>query len=206
MIGERLYAAVARAGRAYARIRTRVLYGPFLGRLGRGSVIRRPILISNPRHIHIGERVLIRDGARLEVVLLPGGPAPRLEIGSGSNIEQNVHIVCHHRVVIGSNVSITANCAIVDTTHPFEGIAPGQKIGAHILPDHASVEIGDGAFLGIGTVVLPDVQIGPGAVIGANSVVTRSLPAYCCAAGAPARVLRIYRDPPDASPPASPGT
>jgi acetyltransferase-like isoleucine patch superfamily enzyme len=195
VIGARLFDAAARLDRAWHRMRTRLIYGPFLKRLGRGSVIRRPILVSNPGCIEIGERVLIREGARLEVIALPGQPTPRLRIGAGTNIEQNVHIVCHHRVVIGPNVSVTANCAIVDTTHPFEGLAPGQKIGAGIAADAAFVEIGEGAFLGIGTVVLPNVTIGPGAVIGANSVVTQSLPAHCCAAGAPARVLRTYQPP-----------
>jgi acetyltransferase-like isoleucine patch superfamily enzyme len=192
-MGARLFAWLSRLGRAYHRLRTRVLYGPFLGRLGRGSVIRRPILLSNPQHIEIGDQVLIRDGARLEVIAVRGRPAPILRIGSRTNIEQNVHIVCHHRVLIGPNVSITANCAIVDTSHPFEDLPPDQKIGAAIAHDDASVEIGEGAFIGIGTVILPNVRIGAGAVIGANSVVTGDLPEYCCAAGAPARVLRIYR-------------
>lgn len=193
MSGARLFALLGRLGRLYHRVKTQVWYRPFFRRLGRGSVIRRPILISNPHCIEIGERVLIRDGARLEVIVLPGRPAPTLRIGSGVNIEQNVHIVCHHRVVIGPNVSITANCAIVDTTHPFEGLPPGGKIGERIQPDEAFVEIGEGAFVGIGTVILPNVSIGAGTVVGANSVVTGPLPDHCCAAGAPARVLRVYR-------------
>jgi len=39
-------------------------------------------------------------------------------------------------------------------------------------------------------VVCPGVTIGTGAVIGANSVVTKSIPDYCVAAGSPARVLK----------------
>lgn len=193
MIGPSLFAAVRRIDHVIQRLRTRVVYGPFLGKLGRASVIRRPILVSNPQYIEIGDEVLIREGGRLEVLVTAGRPAPKLQIGSRTNIEQNVHIVCHHRVIIGPNVSITANCAIVDTTHPFEDLEPGQKIGARIADDDAFVEIGEGAFIGIGTVILPNVRIGAMAVIGANSVVTQSVPEYCCAAGAPARVLRNYR-------------
>ncbi len=191
--GPGLFAAMGRLDHAVQRLKTRLVYAPFFGRLGRASVIRRPLLISNPRYIEVGDGVLIREGVRLEVLALAGRPAPVLRIGSGTNIEQNVHIVCHHRVLIGSNVSITANCAIVDTSHPFENLPPGRKIGAVIADDDAFVEVGDGAFLGIGAVILPNVRIGAGAVIGANSVVTHSVPDYCCAAGAPARVLRVYR-------------
>ena len=54
---------------------------------------------------------------------------PELRIGNNVDIEQNVHIVCHHRVTIGDDVSITANCAIVDTTHAFDDLPPGTKIG-----------------------------------------------------------------------------
>jgi len=193
MILARLFALGNRIKWAYYRLRTRCLYGPFLRSLGRGSSIRRPVLITHPEHIDIGDRVLVRENGRLQVIVTPGRPAPMLRIGSGTNIEQNVHIVCHHRVLIGANVSITANCAIVDVTHPFEQLPPGAKIGAEIADDDAFVEIGDGAFIGIGTVILPNVRIGAGAVIGANSVVTQSVPDFCCAAGAPARVLRQYR-------------
>ena len=48
--------------------------------------------------------------------------------------------------------------------------------------------IGDGSWLGHGTVVLPGAHIGRHVVIGANSVVTGEIPDFSVAAGAPARV------------------
>ncbi len=50
--------------------------------------------------------------------------------------------------------------------------------------------IGDGSWLGHGTVVLPGARIGRNVVVGANSVVKGELPDDCLAAGVPARVLR----------------
>jgi acetyltransferase-like isoleucine patch superfamily enzyme len=41
--------------------------------------------------------------------------------------------------------------------------------------------------------VLPNVRIGKGCVIGAHSVVTRDIPDYSVAAGAPAKILRPVR-------------
>jgi acetyltransferase-like isoleucine patch superfamily enzyme len=42
----------------------------------------------------------------------------------------------------------------------------------------------------MGSVILKGVHVGEGAIIGAGSVVTRHVPPFCLAAGAPARVLR----------------
>ena len=52
------------------------------------------------------------------------------------------------------------------------------------------VQIEDGADIGVGAIILPGVTIGRGAQIGAGAVVTRDIPAFAVAAGAPARVLR----------------
>lgn len=171
----------------------RFFYRHIFGSFGDGSLLYKPMLLSNPQCMHIGDNTLIRQGARLEAVILHPTKPPALHIGSDVNIEQNVHIVCHHRVLIGNRVSITANCAIVDTTHPFDDMSADAKVGAMVQDDEGFVEIGDGSFLGIGCVVLPNVRIGRGCVIGANSVVSRSLPDYCVAAGIPARVLRAVR-------------
>ncbi|WP_243295650.1 acyltransferase [Geothrix mesophila] len=175
------------------RVKSNCLYRPFFGNFGIKSFISAPILITRPDRIYIGNRVGIRQGVRLEVIQSNPARAPLLEIGDGCNIEQNVHIVCHSAVIIGSNVSITANCAIVDVTHPVNPLDPDAKIGGQILDEDSWVYIEDGVFLGIGTVVLPNVRIGKGAVIGANSVVTKDIPPFAIAAGAPAKVLRMYR-------------
>jgi acetyltransferase-like isoleucine patch superfamily enzyme len=150
-------------------------------------------MIVKPQFIHIGEGVIIQSGARLEAVPLNPLNPPQLRIGKNVGIEQNAHIVCHHRVTIGDNVSITANCAIVDTTHPFDDVPVDAKVGDMIQDDEAFVEIGEGTFLGFGSVILPNVKVGKGCVIGANSVVSRSIPDYSVAAGAPAVVLRSIR-------------
>jgi len=172
------------------RFKSKFYYPLIFGRFDSGSLLGAPSVLAEPRYIYVDSGVTIRKGARLEAVVLHPERPPTLRIGRNVNIEQNVHIVCHHRVIIGNDVSITANCSIVDTTHPSDNIPVGAKRGAMIVDDESSVEIGDGTFLGIGCVVLPNVRIGVGCVIGANSVVTRDIPDYSVAAGAPARVLR----------------
>jgi bifunctional UDP-N-acetylglucosamine pyrophosphorylase/glucosamine-1-phosphate N-acetyltransferase len=61
--------------------------------------------------------------------------------------------------------------------------------------------IGDGAFIGVDTMLVAPVEIGPGARTGAGAVVTRSVPAGKLAVGVPARI-REPRARPEADAPA----
>ena len=63
-------------------------------------------------------------------------------------------------------------------------------VETHKVMPERPVVIGDGSWLGHGTVVLPGATIGRHVVVGANSVVTGHLPDNCVAAGVPAKVLR----------------
>jgi acetyltransferase-like isoleucine patch superfamily enzyme len=174
----------------FYRAKGSLFYRFVFGSFGSGSILYPPLLLVHPRLIHVGRNTLIRGGARIEVMPAPSSPTPVLTIGDNVNIEQSVHIICRNRVTIGSNVSITGFCSIVDTTHPIDGLSPATKVGAQIREDDASVEICDGAFIGMGVRVLPGVRIGRGAVIGANAVVTRNVPDFHIASGVPAVVQR----------------
>jgi acetyltransferase-like isoleucine patch superfamily enzyme len=177
--------------RLYWRAKSQLYYRLFFKRLGSGSVICRPMLISNGDCIEIGRNVSIRDGIRLEAIRDPHGRTPRLTIGSDTLIEQGVQIICHSSVSIGRGVSIAGRCAVVDVTHPYEDVTL-DNIGHHIADDNSFVEIEDGAFLGYGAVILPNVRIGKHAVVGANSVVTRDVPPFSIVAGSPAKIVKIY--------------
>lgn len=175
-----------------ARLKTLFWYRPQFREIGSTSTLYKPMLLVNPRYMTLGSRVTIREGARIEALKTNPARTPSLVIGDNTNIEQNVHIVCHCLVHIGKNVSITGNCSIVDVTHPYENIDDPRKIGSRILEEDSSVEIGDGCFIGMGTIILPNVIVGQYCIIGANSVVASDLPAYSVCAGAPAKVIRRY--------------
>ncbi len=177
---------------AAARLKTGLYYRRFFGSIGAGSRIDKPSFLSNPQFVYIGDHTTIRPGARIETIILDASRPPSLRIGSNVNIEQNVHLVCSSKIVIGDNVTITGNCAIVDTIHPFEDVDDPRKIGDRIDPNPTPVSIGDNSFVGFGSVILPGVNIGKNAVIGANSVVSRDVPEYCVVAGGPARLVRRY--------------
>ena len=53
--------------------------------------------------------------------------------------------------------------------------------------------IGDGAFIGVDTLLRAPVTIGPGARTGAGAVVTRDVPAGKTVVGMPARAIELRR-------------
>jgi len=164
-----------------------------LGSLGRRSVIFKPLVLSTPRRIHIGDHTQIRDFARLEVLHRPQlGWDATLRIGDRVLIEQGVHIICQGEVTIGDDVAITAYCAIVDTSHPHNPPDTSPPIGRRLPKERTFVSIGEGTFIGMHTVVLPNVRIGRGCVVGAGSVVNQDIPDYAVAAGSPVRVISIF--------------
>jgi len=177
----------------WRRLVTQLLWRPRLGAVGFRSVLFAPVLVRGASRIFLGDRVCIRDGARLEVVNSPQATwTPTLQIGSDVNIEQGVHIVCQCSIVIEDQVSITPYCVIVDTNHPIDAPDRLPKIGDRLPGAPSHVRIGTGSFIGTHSVILPGVTIGRGCVIGAGSVVTSDIPDFSIAVGAPARVVRSF--------------
>jgi acetyltransferase-like isoleucine patch superfamily enzyme len=177
----------------YRLLVTQTFWRLRLGSLGFRSVLFKPLLVSGAGRIHIGVRSQIRDLARLEVIHRPEmGWGATLRIGDRVNIEQGVHIICQCDVSIGNDVSITPYCSIVDTYHPHDPPDQGPKIGVRLPLQKSFVHIGDGSFIGTRVVILPNVRIGRCCVIGAGSVVTRDVPDYAVAVGAPARVISVF--------------
>jgi len=53
-----------------------------------------------------------------------------------------------------------------------------------------------GAFVGVNATIMPGVRIGQGAFVGAGSLVREDVPPWHVVGGVPARVLRVL-DPPE---------
>jgi len=174
----------------YRRLVTFLYYKHQFSNVGKRCTIHKPILFSNINHVSIGNRVSIREGARIEVVC-PVSDVVIL-VGNNVNIEQNVHIVGMRSICIEDNVSITGNCSIVDVIHPFDDISVEPKIGARVDSHSLGVRIGMGSFIGYGAHISPGVHIGRNCIVGAMSVVTKSVPDYCVVAGNPAKIIKKY--------------
>ena len=142
------------------------------------------VVLSDPHgFIDIGSECIICRYAILQSV---GG---RITIGDRCLIGDFGNLYGHPGgLLMGSDVMLASGVRLVPESHTFDG----DEFAVKDQPTTSQgVRIGDGAWLGTNVVVLDGVEIGRGAVIGAGAVVTRSVPDFAIAAGAPARVMRM---------------
>jgi acetyltransferase-like isoleucine patch superfamily enzyme len=154
----------------------------------------KPTTIFNERFITIGKDTLIGPEISLSAGMVPGQECityPVVSIGDRCLIGRGSGIVGHFSIEIGNDVWTGHNVYITDQNHGYEDVT--RPISQQSQPERA-VKIGDGSWLGYGSVVLPGVTIGRHVVIGANSVVTHDIPDFSVAVGAPAKVIKTFAD------------
>ena len=160
---------------------------------GEASAICFPIgALFGERYISIGAGTVIGPQVSLSAGVSPAhdlGDREIVTIGDRSLIGKGSGIVAHERVEIGNDVFTGHHVYITDANHGYED--PDVPIGQQFAPSQP-VSIGDGTWLGHGTIVLPGTRIGRHVVVGAGSVVTDDLPDRCVAVGNPARVIRRH--------------
>jgi maltose O-acetyltransferase len=88
-------------------------------------------------------------------------------------------------ITIGDHVLLGPAVHLYAATHPLDAATRRRGL-EYALP----ISIGDDAWIGGGSLVLPGVSIGARAVIGAGSVMTKDVAADTVAAGNPCRAVR----------------
>ena len=172
------------------RFKTSTWYRLLFGKLGSGCVIESPVHLHKPEYARLGSHVRIGPYCRIEIHDNYGRPTrPSLTIGDHVGIEHAVHLYCAESVTIGDHALIASGCMITDNNH---GTDP--RAGSYAVQplDSKPTRIGRNTWLGENVAVLAGAEIGDYSIIGSNSVVTGTIPAYCMAAGAPARVIRRF--------------
>ncbi len=116
---------------------------------------------------------------------------PDLQIGEECHFGAFNHITCTNKIIIGNRILTGKWVTITDNSHGTTDL-DSLKIDPIKRPIYSKgpVIIGDNVWIGDKATILPGVTIGDGAVIAANAVVTKDVPAYCVAAGNPARIIK----------------
>jgi bifunctional UDP-N-acetylglucosamine pyrophosphorylase/glucosamine-1-phosphate N-acetyltransferase len=139
-------------------------------------------------HVHIEDA---RLGDRSDC-----GPFAKLR--PGTHVAEDVHIGSFAELVrtrVGRGSRVPHVSYLGDTA-----LGEDANIGAGTITANFNgeiknrTEIGDGAFVGVDTMLVAPVKVGRGARTGAGSVVTKDIPDGATAVGVPARVIRRNSD------------
>lgn len=160
-------------------------------KFGSNSIILKPYLqLSGYKNIKIGHNTTILTNSRLSVY--GNSNDINIQIGNDCYIAFGFSALASSqaKIIIGDNVLFASNVLVTNENH---GINPELDIPYMSQPLSAkNVYIGNGCWIGEQVCILSGVSIGEKCIIGAGSVVTKSIPDYCIAAGNPAKVLKKY--------------
>jgi acetyltransferase-like isoleucine patch superfamily enzyme len=161
--------------------------------LGNGFRIGDNYSILNQQYIEIGNNFLALERFRMEAWDNYSGENfdPVIKIGDNVIFNNDIHIGCINKIIIGNNCLFASRIFITDhehgnTTKEMLSIPPSERK----LISKGPVIIGDNVWVGEGVAILPNVTIGRNCIIGTNSVVTKSIPENSVAAGIPAKVIK----------------
>ncbi|HEV2533600.1 hypothetical protein [Phenylobacterium sp.] len=157
---------------------------------GRGNRIRIG------RNVRLGASIWIRgDDSILEIGddcdiggmihVVRGGAVIR--IGRGTTAT-GLGIATHEpgEITIGEGCMLSEEVHMdVSDVHPIYDVRTGERVNPP-----KPIVLGDRVWLGTRVLVMKGAEIGDGAIVGAGSIVVGKLPAGCIAAGSPAKPLR----------------
>lgn len=146
------------------------------------SIIYTDVKISN--NLRTGHNVLIREDTII-----------------GDNVLIGTNTIIDGRTVIGDNVSIQGNVYIplnvVIEDNVFIGpcaVLTNDKYPVRKRSDLKGPLLRKGASIGANSTLLPGVEIGEGAMVAAGALVTKDVPPWKLAIGAPARIMDLPSD------------
>lgn len=169
-------------------------------KLGRNVKLVNKVYLYTGEHskIGIGNNVVINSGDNLNPLSsnvycsIFVTENAELNIGEWSGISGGC-IWATESIHIGNHVNIGANCVIMDGdihNMDWQKRRADRSSSEKIPFNHGPVVIEDDVWLGANCVILKNVTIGARTIIGAGSVVTKSIPADCIAAGNPCRIIK----------------
>lgn len=160
----------------------------YLGGCGSKTHVFAPFRIDGADNIRIGNNTVIQAYSWLYCLPIEGQEA-KLTIGSDCVFGYNNHITSVSNVHIEDKVLTANNVYISDNVHSYENI--DIPIIDQPVRFKRATRICFGTWIGENVSII-GVTIGKNCVIGSNSVVTRDIPDYSVAVGAPAEIIKYF--------------
>lgn len=181
----------------------RIKLYPYINRMilkSYGAVLGKNIQIPDKVHwlirggkVCIGDNFYFSSGDAVNPIGSNLQGAIYVESGASLTVENNVgmsstRMWIHDSVKIGDDVKIGGCVLMTDTdAHPMDFMT---RRSSNEGTKSASIVIEDDVWIGAHCVILKGVTIGARSVVGAGSVVTKSIPTDCVAAGNPCKVIK----------------
>lgn len=144
------------------------------------------------RHVQLEPKVTLEHGTYIGAARI----GKCTFIGAGTYVDKSTRSIGRFcSIAMGCRIGLKDHPMDRVSTHPFTysrkyGYRPDNE-GLPGISDRTT-EIGNDVWIGANVTVLAGVRIGDGAVLGVNSLVTKDVPPYAIVYGSPARLVR-YR-------------
>lgn len=155
--------------------------------LGEDAIVARLRILKGAHKIAVGPQTWIYPDCSISVEQSAWQiDGPRIVMGRFVVLQSNITITCAESIVFEDYAAIGANTLISDNDHTIDGSAPSILMTPIVS---SPVRIERGVWVGNNCSILRGVTIGEHSVVGAGSVVTKDIPPFSIAVGAPARVI-----------------
>lgn len=155
--------------------------------------------------VRIGENAVIRSNSTIYCDVVIGDDfrtGHNILVRENTNIGNKVligtNVVADGSITIGNNVSIQSNAYIPTNTIIEDNvfIGPCAVLTNDKYPIRKKYELKgpvlrNGASIGANSTILPGIEIGEGAMVAAGALVTRDVPPWKLAIGAPAKIIDL---------------
>lgn len=157
--------------------------------IGKKTYVHPTVQIIGRSRVRIGENSCIGERTWINV-------NNRLRSGVAVHIGKNCFVGRDNFFSSGSAISLgdycltTIGCRFICSSHVIDD--PSVPYITTGTTSEDLIQVGSNCFFGAGCTVLGNVRIGHGSVVGTGAVVTKDIPSFSLAVGAPAKVIKRY--------------
>lgn len=161
----------------------------FLLKAGKSLILEDGVILNalSKNGITLGRNVTIAKNSILQCTGVVANKGVGIRIGNNSAVGAQSYLGGQGGIDIGDDVIMGPGVMIFSENHNYEN--PDVIIRKQ-GESRKGVRINDNCWIGAGSKILDGVEIGEGSVVAAGSVVTKSIPSNCIAAGIPAKVIK----------------